>query len=104
MGVIMTLAFSLLTWTGPIIGGIGYLVGLPTLFWIGVAFTSLNLFMNVASGTMQLPLLPLACIIIGSVLIGPWYYGASVGLLTWTAIEAVSESWPIGKRRRREGP
>jgi hypothetical protein len=62
-----------------------------------VIVAAFNLFMNVASGAMRLPLLPAATILIGAGAWSPWYIGASLGLLVWTAIEALGEL-PIIRR------
>jgi uncharacterized membrane protein len=94
------MAFTLLTVAGPVVGGLGFYLGLPILLWIGVAVAGLNLFMNLASGAMNFPLLPGACVIVGGVLLSPWYEGAGVGLLAWTALEAAGETFsPMLKRR-----
>ena len=79
------------TASGPIIGGVGYFLSLPILFWIGGVLAAIVLFMNLASGAMSFPILPLLFVIVGGVFLTPWYVGAGVGLLAWTAIEAAGE-------------
>jgi len=87
--------FSLVTWGGPIIGALGLYFDLQAVFWIGVVIAGLNLFMNLASGAMKFPILPLASAGIGIMLWQPWYVGAALGLLAWTTLEAAGELPPI---------
>jgi hypothetical protein len=96
----MKLAFVSFTLLGPIVGAIGFYLSLPIVFWIGVGLAGLNLFMNLASGVMKLPLLPGACVILGGMLLFPWYEGAGTGLLAWTALEGAGEliSPMLGRR------
>jgi len=80
------------TASGPILGGLGFVAfDSPILFWSGVALSVGNLFMNLVSGVMKLPLLPLLCVIVAIVLLQPWYVGAGVGLIAWTAFETATE-------------
>jgi hypothetical protein len=83
--------FTAFTASGPIVGGIGYFIEQPWLFWIGTALAGMNLFMNMASGVMKLPILPLAFMFATAGFVTPWYVGLSVGLLVWTAVEASGE-------------
>jgi hypothetical protein len=81
------------------LGGIGYFLNLPWLFWIGVVLAFANLAMNGLSGAMRFPVLPLVFIVAAALFLSPWYVGAGVGLLVWTAVEAIGElTW--GARRR----
>lgn len=79
--------FFFITASGPIISFVGYSLGFPILFWIGVLIAAFNLFMNVASGVMNFPILPLIIMIIAAILLPPWYFGAASGLLAWTVLE-----------------
>ena len=96
----MTVVFSFVTWGGPVVGVLGLYLGSPVTFWIGVALACFNLFMNVASGTFNIPLLPLAAVAVGAVFWQPWYMGAALGLLGWTILEALGEITPIRKLLR----
>ena len=86
----MNLVF-LITLSGPILGASGYFLEMLWLLWVGVAVCLLNLFMNLASGVMKLPVLPIVAVVIGATVVSPWYLGAGYGLLVWTAIEAAGE-------------
>ena len=96
----MTIVFSLVTWGGPIIGGLGLYLDSPITFWVGVAIACLNLFMNLASGAMRFPLLPAGAVIVGATFWQPWYLGAALGLLAWTVVEAIGELAPIRRLMR----
>lgn len=93
--------FSLITWAGPAIGCLGIYLDIRILFWAGTCIAAFNLFINVASGAMRLPVLPAAAMILGAVLWMPWYVGAALGLLASTAIEGLSETPPISRILRR---
>ena len=101
----MGFVFTAITASGPIVGVLGLYFGSPIMFWIGVVISLFNLFMNLASGAMSRPILPVLFVAAGGVLtaaialvgnaIGPpWYYGWGLGLLTWTALEAAGELLP----------
>lgn len=81
----------LITLSGPIFGAGGYFLELPWLLWVGVALCLVNLFMNLTSGVMKLPVLPTIAVIIGVTVVSPWYLGAGYGLLIYTATEAAGE-------------
>jgi hypothetical protein len=93
--------FTILTLSGPVIGGAGFYFDQPVAFWFGVALAGVNLFMNLASGAIKLPLLPAACAIVGTLVLAPWYWGAGAGLLVWTALEGAGEFLPTDMWRRR---
>jgi hypothetical protein len=78
----------LLMASGPVFGAVGYLIGWPILFWIGVALALVNLWMDGMSGVMKFLVLPLICVGVGAVALSPWWFGAGVGLLAWSALEA----------------
>jgi len=80
-----------ITLLGPALGGIGWLIPLPWLLWIGVAVCTLNLALNLASGVMKLPILPAICMLVGAVVATPWWYGVAVGLIVYTGLEALGE-------------
>jgi hypothetical protein len=90
--------FMLVTAAGPVVGAVGYFAGVPILFWVGVGIAGINLFMNLASGAMKLPILPAICVVIGAALASPWFVGASLGLLVYTAIESAGEIVTVVKR------
>jgi hypothetical protein len=90
-----------LTAVGPVLGAAGWFLSIPWLFWLGAAFAAVNLFMNLASGVMKLPLLPLLLIVIGAIFLDPWTRGAAAGLLVWTALESLGEVWASVRRPRR---
>lgn len=84
----MRLIFTAITIGGPVLGGLGYWLEVPALLWAGVALAAANLFMNVSSGVMRLPLFPGLAMVAGGFVIAPWWYGAALGLLIYTAVEA----------------
>ena len=91
------------TASGPILGGLGFIVfDSPILFWSGVALSVANLFMNLVSGVMKLPLLPLLCMVVAITLLAPWYVGAGVGLLVWTAFETAAEIFLVWWHSRND--
>ena len=79
---------TLITASGPNLAFMVLAVESTVLFWIGVAIALLNLFMDLAGETMKLPILPGIGIVIGIVFFGPWWTGAAIGLLGYTAVEA----------------
>ena len=81
----------LITLSGPILGASGYFLEMPWLLRVGIALCLLNLFMNLASGVMKLPVLPIVAVVIGATVVSPWYLGAGYGLIVWTSIEAAGE-------------
>jgi hypothetical protein len=94
----MASLFTVFTASGPVLGGLGYFLTWNWLFWLGVALALANLAMNLLSGSMRFPILPLAFIVAAALFLPPWYVGAGVGLLAWTAVEAIGEVF--GKRAR----
>jgi len=40
---------------------------------------------------MKAPILPFIFMIVTGVFLTPWYFGAGVGLLAWTALEVIGE-------------
>lgn len=90
----MPTLFTLVTLSGPAISGLGLYFGWPILFWVGVFLAGSNLFFNLASGAMKFPLLPLLSALAGGLLATPWYFGAAVGVLVYTAIEGIGEFLP----------
>lgn len=87
----LRLLFSAVSVGGPVLGGLGYGLGVPAMLWAGVALAAVNLLMNVWSGVMRLPLLPGLAMVIGGFVAAPWWYGAALGLLVYTALEAGAE-------------
>jgi len=89
----------IITALGPVLGGAGWFLQVPWLFWIGVAICLMTLALNLASGILKLPLFPVLFVGITAFVVTPWYVGAGLGLVIWTALEAVGEV--IGLRRER---
>ena len=83
--------FTLFTLSGPIIGAIAWFSATQWLLWVGVALAVVNLALNLASGAMKAPVLPLVAVVATAVAVHPWYLGAGLGLLAYTAIEGLGE-------------
>mgnify|MGYP001826293879 CR=1 FL=1 len=90
--------FTIFTLSGPALGGLGWYFDLPWLFWVGAALAGVNLFMNLASGAMKVPILPFIAMIAGAVIFDSWLDGCAVGILAYTAVEGILEFGP--KRER----
>jgi len=90
----------LVTALGPLVGGAGWFFEISWLFWIGVAICAFTMFLNVASGVMKLPVLPVLFMGVAAFLISPWYAGAGLGLAIWTALQAVGEVIGLKKEGR----
>ncbi len=88
----------LITVAGPLLGTGGWLSQTMWLFWVGVAICVVTLILNMASGVMRLPVLPVLFMAIAAGLLNPWYLGLGMGLIAWTAFEAVGEL--IGQRKQ----
>jgi len=81
----------ILTVAGPMLGGFGWWFELQWLYWLGVLVSSVTLFLNLASGLLKSPVIPVILMIGGAFLMDPWYLGAGAGLLIWTGLEALGE-------------
>ncbi|WP_179397230.1 hypothetical protein [Marinobacter sp. ANT_B65] len=79
------------TLLGPLVGVVGWFLGLYWLLWIGVVLATINLSLNLASGAMKLPVLPGVFMFVAAELLNPWYLGVGVGLLIWKALEGAAE-------------
>ena len=90
----------IITVLGPVLGGAGWFFDLSWLFWIGVAICAITMFINIASRVMKLPILPVLFMGVATALQNPWYEGAGLGLLIWTALEAVGEIIGLKKECR----
>ena len=90
----------LVTVAGPLLGAGGWFTQTIWLFWIGVAVCVITLFLNMASGVMKLPVLPVLFMAIAAALLSPWYVGLGVGLIAWTALESVGEIVGLRKEGR----
>lgn len=86
--------------SGPLLGAAGWFISLSWLFWIGVALCAITLLLNMASGVMKLPILPVAFMAGASAFFSPWYVGLGVGLVAWTAFESVGEIIGLKKEGR----
>ena len=93
------LHFSLITFAGPILGIVGLGIDVQALFWIGVIICAFNLFMNLASGVMNFPLIPGVLVVAGGIYWSPWFMGAALGLVVWTGLEALGELYSIARGR-----
>ena len=71
-----------------LLGCLGYFTDIFWLFWLGAALAFLNALLDTISG-MRFPWLRIGAVGIGVFTIEPWYFGAAVGLLIMTAIEAL---------------
>ena len=81
----------LFTALGPLLGAAGWLFSLSWLFWLAVVLCGITLFLNMASGVMKLPVLPVLFMAGAAAFLSPWYVGIGAGLLIWTALEFVGE-------------
>ena len=81
----------LFTASGPLLGAAAWFFSLSWLFWVGVALCAINLFLNIASGVMKLPVLPVLFMAVAAAFLSPWYVGFGTGLLIWTELESVGE-------------
>ncbi len=81
----------LITILEPVVGTVGWYLSLGWLFWVGVAFCFITLFLNIASGVMAIPILPTIFMGIAAAFLSPWYFGLGVGLLAYTALEALGD-------------
>ena len=77
--------------SGPLILALGYLFGYVVVFWIGAAICAINLFLNVASGVMSFPVLPIVIMYFTTFFVHPWFVASAIGLGIWTSSEAVGE-------------
>ena len=88
--------FTAFTLFGPIIALLGFYVGVDVMFWVGVVVCAVNLFMNLASGAMRFPFLPLVFAWLATFFWSPWTLGVAMGLVLWTLFEGVLEIvWPL---------
>jgi hypothetical protein len=90
----------LVTISGPVLGAVGWYSHFTWLFWVGVALCAITLFLNVASGVMKLPVLPVLFMVVAAAVLNPWYVGLGVGLLIWTVLESVGEVIGLKKEGR----
>lgn len=88
------------TAAGPLLGAGGWFTQTMWLFWVGVVVCVITLFLNMASGVMKLPVLPILFMVIAAVLLTPWYVGLGVGLVAWTALESIGEVVGLRKKSR----
>jgi hypothetical protein len=77
----------LVTLSGPMLAAGGWFGGMMWLFWVGVAVCVITLLMDLASGAMKLPVLPLMFMAAASGFLTPWYVGIGVGIAGWTALD-----------------
>ena len=89
----------LFTASGPLIAATGMLLDVQIVFWAGVVICGINLFMNLASGVMNFPLIPGLMMWVGGAALTPWFWGAALGLVCWTALESAGEVFSLFARR-----
>jgi len=94
--------FTVVNALGPIVGVAGILAELQWLFWVGVAICVLVLWLDAISGAMKFPFIPGALVIIGAIVLDPWYFGAGSGLMIWTALDTASMVAGIKHRLTRK--
>ncbi len=90
---------TLVTMLGPVFAVAGYFIGSVWLFWVGVGVCVVTLFLNLASGTMRFPVLPIAFMVAGAVYANSIWIGLAGGLVAWTTVEAVGELMARARRR-----
>jgi hypothetical protein len=88
---------------GPMLGIAGWVGEVSWLVWVGVAVCAINLLMDMASGAMKLPILPTVFMLVSAAASTPWWYGLGVGLILWTALEALGGVY-VWLRCRRDTP
>ncbi len=88
---------------GPMLGIAGWVGEVSWLVWVGVAVCAINLLMDMASGAMKLPILPTVFMLVSAAASTPWWYGLGVGLILWTALEALGGVY-VWLRSRRDTP
>lgn len=81
----------IVTSVGPLLGIGGLFLHSPWLFWIGVAICFVTLCLNMASGAMKPPVLPILSMAIATVFSAHWYVGLGIGLVVWMAFESLGE-------------
>ncbi len=87
---------------GPVIGGAGWVIDSAGLFWTGVAFCVFNLVLNIASGVLRLPVLPVFFMLSASVFSSPWWHGLGAGIVVWTGFEAAGDLYARARHARRQ--
>lgn len=90
----------LITVAGPIIGASGWFSETMWLFWVGVVICAITLLLNIASGVMKLPILPVLFMLIVAAILSPWYVGLGAGLVIWTTLESIGEIIGLKKEGR----
>jgi len=81
--------FVLFHFIGPVMGMAGHWSGLSWVFWIGVALCGLILWLDGASEVVRAPVLQTFFMAVGSATVDPWYVGAGLGLVGWTAVDSL---------------
>lgn len=86
------------TAAGPVLGGLSWLLQWPWLFWVGAALCAVSLLLDIGSGAMKLPVIPVALMALGSGALSPWWFGAAVGLMGWTTLDSVGALVKLARR------
>lgn len=85
----MQILFAALPLLGSVIGFLGLYLDQSIAFWIGAILALANLSLDLVSGSMRLPILPAALMIVAAGILDPWYVGAAAGLFAWTALSGI---------------
>ena len=89
----------------PICGAAAGIFGFASdIFWllvVGAALCGLNEFLNTVSGVYKFPFIALILVMIGGVVVDPWYVGAMLGLCGAGAADALGEV--IGRFKESRG-
>ena len=92
-------AAAALCFSSAIAGGLGWIMDVQWLFWIGALLAAFNFLLNIASRILKAIIAPVALAFLGASILDPWYVGAAVGLILGNAVEAAGEL--IGRARTR---
>ena len=90
-----------ITVAGPLVASVGWFLQSAWIYWFGVIVCVITMLLNMAVGAMRLPVLPIVVMTLAANYFRePWYFGAAIGLVGWTTLDAIGEV--IGYFRRRE--
>lgn len=85
-----------LTALGPIVIFLSSHFQTQWLFWVGAVFSVIVLLLDLASGVLRFPILPLLFAVAGIVMgSGEWYVGAILGLVTYQVVEVVGRLYAL---------
>jgi hypothetical protein len=85
---------------GPLTASFGWFLQSSLVYWLGVILCAITLLLNMAVGGMKLPILPIIFMTFSvNYFRDSWYFGAAIGLVAWTTVDAIGEI--IGHMRNR---